>query len=494
MKMLVRLFSILTVVSLIGSIVGLHDEPARSQSGTTWVKSLPMIQKNSPPPSTLFGADATPVTILGGIQQMRNANMYWTKAGDVLWSEVEAVPGTYDWSALLELENSLVLVQSLDMQPIVNVRSTPDWAQDVPGYFCGRIKPTELVAFGNFMHELVLRYSQPPYNVKYWEIWNEPDVAPTQGFQTGGIGCWGDIGDEYFGGGYYAEMLKTIYPRIKEADPSAQVIAGNLLLDCDPNNPPPGKTCHESRFLEGMLRHNDQNDGANYFDLLNFHGYEYAFYDMNLDPQDPWNEKLGIYGNPNWSSSWDRESTVLGVKAAFIIQQFLTLSIPPKPLFVTELAILCGSFSAPPGTPPCDSIPTSKFELTKAYYLTRSYVDTFYHNIQGVLWYRALGWRNSNLLNSDLSPRPAYYALRTARKALANSTIPSAIHTYPGVFGYVFDRGDRLVWVIWSLDGLPHPVDLGGVPLSSYDALGVTMNITSTLTVDVKPIYLEWPR
>ena len=490
MKKLVRLFSILTVVSLIGSIVGLPDEPARSQSGTTWVTWLPMIRKNSPPPPTLFGATANPVRIRYGILQMRYANMYWTFAEDVLlWSEVEAVPGTYDWSALLELENSLILIQSLDMQPIVTVRSTPGWAQDVPGYYCGRIKPTELVAFGNFMYELVLRYSQPPYNVKYWQIWNEPDVAPSQGNQTSAWGCWGDVGDKYFGGGYYAKMLKTIYPRIKEADPSAQVMVGGLLLDCDPNNPPPGKTCHESRFLEGILK----NGAEPYFDSISFHGYEYAFYDMNRDPQHPWNVKLGIYGNPNWSSNWDRESTVLGVKAAFIIQQFLTLGIPPKPLFVTEAAILCGSDSTPPGTPPCDSTPTSDFELTKAYYLTRVYVDAFYHDIQGVLWFRALGWRNSNLLNSDLSPRPAYYALRTARKALANSTIRSAKNTYPGVFGYVFDRGDRLVWVIWSLDGLPHPVDLPGVPLSSYDALGVTMNITSTLTVDVKPIYLEWP-
>jgi hypothetical protein len=39
-----------------------------------------------------------------------------------------------------------------------------------------------------------------------------------------------------FGGEYYGNMLKIVYPAIKSADPQAQVLVGGLLLDCDPVN------------------------------------------------------------------------------------------------------------------------------------------------------------------------------------------------------------------------------------------------------------------
>ncbi len=88
--------------------------------------------------------------------------------------------------------------------------------------------------FAAFLSEVVKRYSQPPYNVRYWEIGNEPDtpIGPDSGF-----GCWGVNGDPYFGGGAYGNMLKAVYPAIKAANPQVQVLNGSLLLD-RPNTPP----------------------------------------------------------------------------------------------------------------------------------------------------------------------------------------------------------------------------------------------------------------
>ncbi len=85
------------------------------------------------------------------------------------------------------------------------------------------------------------------------------------------FGCWGNPNDPYYGGGYYAELLKRAYPAAKAANPQAIVMNGGLLLDCDPRYPPPGKDCLPAQFLEGMLR----NQGAAYFDILAFHGYPY---------------------------------------------------------------------------------------------------------------------------------------------------------------------------------------------------------------------------
>ena len=41
------------------------------------------------------------------------------------------------------------------------------------------------------------------------------------------FGCWGDNDDDYYGGGYYADMLKMVYPAVKSADPQAQVLIGD---------------------------------------------------------------------------------------------------------------------------------------------------------------------------------------------------------------------------------------------------------------------------
>ncbi len=63
------------------------------------------------------------------------------------------------------------------------------------------------------------------------------------------FGCWGDPNDKtYYGGEYYAEMLKRAYPAVKAANPQAIVLNGGLLLDCDPRYPPPGKDCLPADF------------------------------------------------------------------------------------------------------------------------------------------------------------------------------------------------------------------------------------------------------
>ena len=89
---------------------------------------------------------------------------------------------------------------------------------------CGPIKPDALNAFGDFLFEAVSRYSLPPYNVTYWELGNEPDVDWNVANSAMPFGCWGDASDPYFGGGYYAEMLKVAYPQIKAANPEARVL------------------------------------------------------------------------------------------------------------------------------------------------------------------------------------------------------------------------------------------------------------------------------
>ena len=437
-------------------------EPAPNSS----IVYLPLVIRNFPPLQTLFGAEMGQLASAGEAA----ANISWTRRNAVLWSSVEPTEGARNWSALAGLESELQDASSKGIQVILIVRSTPQWARLLPGTgpSCGPVQADKLAAFGSFMRDLVVRYSVPPYNVKYWELWNEPDAPYVKG--NPGYGCWGNPNDAYYGGGYYAEMLKAAYPQIKAADPQAQVLVGGLLLDCDPR---PGAGCaavgHDpklSMFLEGILR----NNGGAYFDGVSFHTYDYYYPGT-----------LGQYGNPNWQSSWKTTGPVSVVKARFIQGLLSQYSVSGKFLMDTESAILCNKCSHDP-----------MFETTKAYYIAQAYAVAIAVGLRADLWYSVLGWRNSGLLNADLSPRPAYTALQFSRSELGDATWVRDVTEYPGVKGYEFQRSDRRIWVLWSLDGNTHSISLPALPLAAWDALGNSVSQAASMNVDLNPLYLEW--
>jgi hypothetical protein len=430
---------------------------------------------------TVFGVGLT-FTPSGGMNQMAAARNYWLRYTVAFWSDIEPTKGTRNWSSLAGLETEVLDAHGLGMEMVFLINSTPTWAQKIPGYYCGPIKETELTSFASFMYDLVSRYSKPPYQVKYWEIGNEPDIDPTLVSPQSGFGCWGDRNDDYYGGGYYAEMLKVVYPEIKRADPQAQVIVGGLLLDCDPRTPglcsgPEGDK--PPKFLEGILRRNGANDGGNYFDGLTFHAYDYYV-------------STGHFNNQNWDSYWNTTGPVLIAKAGFIKEVLNNFGVTGKFLMNTESALLCGGSDDPPGGPGCESDPTSAYELTKADYLAQVYASAIAVDLRANVWFDIFGWRNSALLNSDLSPRPAYQAFATSRNILRDAHLTREIGEYDQVRGYEYTRDQLRVWVLWSLDGNNHLVNLDTMPTEIYDTLGEPVVPHNPLQVGYTPLYLVW--
>jgi hypothetical protein len=260
------------------------------------------------------------------------------------------------------------------------------------------------------------------------------------------------------------------------------VLVGGLLLDCDPRIPDLCTSADGNKppkFLEGILRRNGANDGGNYFDGISFHAYDYY-------------SSSTFFKNRSWNSSWNTTGPVLIPKAEYIKDVLNQYGVTGKFLMNTETALICGGAFAPPGGPGCDSDPSSPFEQAKANYVAQGYASAIAEGLRANIWYNVFGWRNSALLNYNLTERPAYIAFVTARNILLNAQFSREITDYAGVKIYEFTRDWHRIWVLWSLDGSSHSVNIDNMPNEIYDALGNRVFQDTPLQVGSVPLYLVW--
>jgi hypothetical protein len=374
----------------------------------------------------VWGVELSSISQAGGLDLVKQAGVYWVRRNALLWSEVEPTEGVRNWEAVAGLETELQAAAAQGLHVILVVRSTPEWAQSSSGSKCSAPKPEKLTAYADFMRDAVQRFSQPPYNIQYWEIGNEPDVAPEVIAGDAPFGCWGNSSDVYYGGGYYAEILRAIYPQIKSANPQAQVLIGGLLLDCDPRNPPETgsgpKDCTPSRYLEGILA----GGGGDFFDGISYHAYDY------------FGQQLGTYGNSNWASAWNVNGPVLSAKAGYLRSLLDQYNVKGKYLLNTELALLCGRDGS---EPVCQS---QDFLLTKSYYLAEAYTSAIAEQLTANIWYNLPGWRGSGLIDNNIEPNKAYQALKTSSEQLGGTAYQGLLTDYPSVKAIFLNARGRL--------------------------------------------------
>jgi hypothetical protein len=440
-------------------------------------------QTSTPSPTPTFTPSPTPTPILPAEQIMgvevsrinentlnwlRSADAYWTRRNALLWSDVEPQEGLRNWDALANLEKELLSAAEGHIQVILVVRSAPAWAQKVPGYPCGPVLPDKLGAFASFLYDAVARYSQPPYNVKLWEIGNEPDVAPSLVPPDYPFGCWGDQDDPYYGGDYYAEALQQVYPQIKAADPWSQVLLGGLALDCDPLNQPPSKDCTPSRFLEGILR----NGGGEFFDILSFHNY-----DLYIAPF--------RYENRNWGSGSNLSGPVLIAKTRYLRNLLDAYGYGDRFLMSTETGLLCGRDGLE------SYCQAEAFQMTKAYYAAQANASALAEGLQANIWYSLSGWRGTAVVEKG-EALPVYDALRFSASQLDAASYVRPVDIYTGVKGYEFTKDGVRMWILWSSDGKPRAIQLFTQPEKVYDVFGVELPVEQELSVSETPIYIEW--
>lgn len=466
---------VLPTVSAEESVSVAIDAPEHTLSG----RDLPAGNNQAHP--TVFGAQIIPGRGTTSVMTSAvSANLSWirydgTNRG-VLWSNVEAEQGERDWEQLALFEEEISKVSAAGLIPIVVVRGTPTWAQKKPPSSCGPIREDALDDFADFMAELVERYSGPPYNVTYWEMGNEPDVHPGLVSPDHFFGCWGNYDDEYYGGGYYAEMLKHIYPAMKAANPNVQIVTGGLNLDCDPTNPPPDKDCKPAKFLEGILL----NGGGDYFDIVAYHAYSF----WQLESTGDWDLEHNV-----WK---DRGGVVLG-KADFL-RDVMAQFGDQKPLILTETSLLCIDYET---NPDCQG---DEFFGAQANIVIRLYARLWANKILGGTWFtlHRNGWRESDLFGPNHTPKPAYHAMQFMATLLSGATYGGSLGTST-LEGYSFlnTSTNTQYQIYWTNDqNTTQTLSLPPSTRKVYDKLGQDItpsqrDRSATIEIRFEPIIIE---
>jgi hypothetical protein len=391
-----------------------------AQSAPTPTIYLPFVADRFPsiPP---FGVDGR-----GAYDRMKAANVSWLRLNAQLqWSEIEAVQGTLDWSKASHVDTRLIDAYQNGLTAILLIQNAPGWARKYPNSACGPIREDKFADFGNFLHQVVQRYSQHPYNVKYYQIWNEPDAAVNESAVV--FGCWAENTDETYGGRHYGKMLSQVYPRMKAANSNAQVIMGSLMMLCDPRDPNPENYCADTAprksgsFFKGVLE-----TGKNGFDMVMF----------NSGPSYTRGE------NPVWSEMnnwrWKKERGGLVDGKINYLRVIMAAHGIDRPIIHSEAYLV---------DRPDDMAQIDLYEDYKADYLVWVYANGWSRNLKAVVWYSIEGWKGSELIVNGKDETKAFKALSTMIH-MTNKTQSISRSDYSGFTRFIFHGNGEDIWLL----------------------------------------------
>jgi hypothetical protein len=388
------------------------------------------------------------------IVHMDRAGVRWARLF-LLWSSCEPEDDDFRWPGYLE--EWLPRLSARGVKVILTLSDNPDWAAT---YLNGPVDKVDISELAEFMEEAVNHYGAPPYNVKHWELYNEPDNG-SEVYAEAGWGYWGNDPD------LYAEMLEAVYPTIKAADPDAQVLFGGLAYD---NFEPVGPFVRD--FLDNVLL----NGGGPYFDLMNFHYYPAFDYVWN-----PYG--WGIIGKTEY---------LRGKLAEYGVD---------KPFICTETSMWS------------DAAHGGSYEKQSRYVLQVS-ARSKEADLGTTIWYKlvddaTIGITRYGLFESDLTPKPAVDAVETVAWQLANAdyiqSLGPAETGSEQIEAYEFLTEDGLtqILVVWSNDDQSYPMSLESDYLLRVDKYGSEQWIHDQddgvvdgwvhLSVGPDPAYLRLP-
>ena len=440
---------------------------------------LPLVQNGG---QSILGYE-TILGNLGSSQVVRSAardlGATWLRLNGVRWSALQPTPdATYNWNHphIIRLKSDLAAARDLGLTPTVIVRGTPLWATDT-GKECGVVNEASLPAYTAFMEALAAHFGD---QVTYWEIGNEPDVDPSLVPGDSMYGCYGNIGDPYYGGEQYGRMLQAAATGLRRGNAMALIVMGGLLLDRpETTNPAQGKP---ERFFEGVLR----TGAASSFDILAYHAYP-IFIAPSFDT------------DINTAGRWDALGGHTIGKLKFLREVMERYGVQ-KPIWLNETGLIascvsdssCGSEPAPEG-----------FEQAQAEHLVRSFSRAAANGAQQYIWYTldSNGWRHSSMLRGGTQERkPVYYAydhlVSTVEPYYRVEQLPASVYGSE-VEAYRFFTRDAYVDALWRNGSGSSLISMPGVQfVSASDLFGASLtpsmiNGQAQFRVGSAPIYIR---
>ncbi|MFN2285493.1 MAG: YCF48-related protein [Anaerolineae bacterium] len=342
-----------------------------------------------------------------------------------------------DWFELLALAG---------IHPMPFLARNPAWAGDLPA---AALNQSDVNEQTTFVEAAVHRYSQPPYGVTHWEVYNEPDNHEQLLAETG----WGQWGDD--GAGYVAQ-LERIHMAVKAVNPAAQVVLGGIAYDYFVEDGGP--------FVRTFITDVLQFGGGQYFDVLNFHYYGSDF-----------TGQIRFFQN-------------------LLVDYGLS-----KPIVCTEVGTAVG-------------VPTLEAEgEAYARYAPQVMVRGIANGLQAVNWFALSdmesGWR-PGLFGLDRRPRPVFEIYRTLTTLLRGAyyerpLLVVEMQSLP-LEGYRFVTPRGWLYVVWTSSDVivdwrvaaPQVLltNKWGVSRYVYDGDDGVVDGVTTFPVGVNPLYVEIER
>lgn len=191
------------------------------------------------------------------VQMAAAAGFHWLRQ-EFPWEDIEISAKGDFWdhkfnqSAWDKYDHIVDLAEKYDLELIIRLSNPPAWSRTAGNANGTYAPPDNFEDFGDFVEAVVTRYRG---RVKYYQIWNEPNIYPEWGEQA--------VDPEA-----YAGLLKVAATRARAADPEAVIILGALASTIE-LTPTPPYGLNDLVYLQRLY----DAGAAPYFDILAMQGY-----------------------------------------------------------------------------------------------------------------------------------------------------------------------------------------------------------------------------
>ncbi len=403
-----------------------------------------------------FGTNHAPV-VSQRRSHLKKMDITWARTWALHWDRIEPTRGTYDYSVVDPLINS-IKEDNLHTLALLPPQPSTSWASeaptdknlDAPHRWAYAPRPDRRTDLNNFIDRSVRRYAD---RIVYWEflneaLWVEWACLPTSGGYTMSS---------------YISLLKEAYATMKAADPACYVLGG------------PSIEPHMAMATEFI-----REGGLDYVDIYNLHPYAaFATPESFIGHMEGIQAAMGDAGGRK--PIWATEASYYG-----------TDDKPWTPWVKPD------TWAARLGL---------STERMVADYSIRWTAIIFAHGVEKIFWHSGVeGEVNCGSWDMEiafLDPEATPQKLYAAHSTLANMLGPAPAYAAPltkpdtvgdqstsEVYGYAFEGAEQAVMIVWAPGSKRNGegeaagvVGLGESPIYVTNAAGSARELAQTCTV-----------